>query len=79
MKKTAITQLIEQLEEQKEAIQIPTYQKGLEYAIQAAKLKLEAEREQIEESHANGIHDASNCINGEPFNTSEQYYKETYE
>ena len=79
MKKTALKQLIEQLEEQKEAIQIPTYQKGLEYAIQAAKLKLETEREDIIVAHANGVVDAVNCMNSEPFKTSEQYYKDTYE
>jgi len=70
MKKTALKQLIEQLEEQKEAIQIPTYQKGLEYAIQAAKLKLETEREQIE--------DAYNDMNAGA-GSSKQYYKDTYE
>ena len=43
--------LIEQLEEQKKAVPSFTYGKGLEYAIQAAKLKLETEREQMEEAH----------------------------
>ena len=46
MKKTALQQLIEQLEEQKKAVPAFTYGKGLDYAIQAAKLKLETEREQ---------------------------------
>lgn len=39
---------------------------------------LEKEREQIEKAHANGIHDASACINGEKFKTSEQYYNDNY-
>ena len=58
MKKTAMQLLIEQLEEQKDAIPIEAYQKGLEYAIQAAKLKLETEREQIEETYDEGYKDA---------------------
>ena len=40
---------------------------------------LETEREQIIVAHANGIEDASRCLNGEPFKTSEQYYKDTYQ
>lgn len=46
MKKTAIQLLIEELEEQKVRIPVEAYQKGLDYAIQAAKNKLEMEREQ---------------------------------
>jgi len=58
MKKTAMQLLIEQLEYQKDAIPIEPYQKGLAYAIQAAKLKLETEREQIEEAYDEGYKDA---------------------
>jgi len=65
--------LIEQLEEQKKAIPIEAYQKGLEYAIQAAKLKLETDREQIEEAYDEGAADVDNGY------YNEQYYKDTYE
>jgi len=75
MKKTALTQLIDQLEEQKKEVQIPTYQKGLEYAIQAANLKLETEREHIEEAYNDGK--LERLLNGEK--TSTEYYKDTYE
>ena len=75
MKKTAMQLLIEQLEEQKDAIPIEAYQKGLEYAIQAAKLKLETEREQIEEAYRIG---AANefTLGG---NKANKYYKDTYQ
>jgi len=58
MKKTAMQLMIDQLEEQKKAVPAFTYGKGLEYAIQAAKLKLEMEREQIEEAYDEGYKDA---------------------
>lgn len=73
MKKTAITQLIELLEEQKESIPVEAYQKGLEYAIQAAETKLETERKQIEEAHYEGGYWAR----GTSWEAAE-YYKETY-
>ena len=74
MKKTAMQQLIEQLEEQKDAIPIEAYQKGLEYAIQAAKLKLETEREQIEEAHYEGGYYTNGSVH-----EAKQYYKDTYQ
>lgn len=40
---------------------------------------LESEKQMVVDAHANGIDDASKCINGKPFKTSEQYFKETYE
>jgi len=78
MKKTALTQLIEQLEEQKSKVPVETYQKGLDYAIQAAKLKLETEREQIEEAVEYGFFDALKPISNQD-KTFQQYYKDTYE
>ena len=70
-------QLIEQLEEQKKAIPVEAYQKGLEYAIQAAKTKLEKEREQIQTAYYDGGDDV--CPNGKAGGImAEQYYKETY-
>ena len=64
--------LIEQLEYQKDAIPIEAYQKGLEYAIQAAKLKIETERKQIEEAYDEGISDSYDDY------YNDQYYKESY-
>jgi len=76
MKKTALTQLIEQLEEQKSKVPVEAYQKGLDYAIQAAKLKLETEREQIEESF--GESRKTHPMIGFKHETFEEYYKDTY-
>ena len=73
MKKTAIQQLIEQLEEQKERIPVETYQQGLDYAIQAAKTKIETEREQIEDSHYEGGYYTNGSVH-----EAKRYYKETY-
>jgi hypothetical protein len=73
MKKTAMQLLIEQLEEQKKAVPIEAYQKGLEYAIQAAKLKLETEREQIEEAHYEGGYYTNGSVH-----EAKRYYKDTY-
>lgn len=50
MKKTAIQLLIEELEEQKKRVPVEAYQKGLDYAIQAAKRKLETEREEAQDN-----------------------------
>ena len=73
MKKTAVQLLIEALEEQKKRYPIGAYQMGLDYAIQAAKNKLETEREQIEEAWLDGVGAWDSEME------KEQYYKETYE
>jgi hypothetical protein len=77
MKKTAMQLLIEQLEEQKKTIPIEAYQKGLEYAIQAAKLKIEKEREQIEEAYVSGDLDYDKVAM--PKTRAKEYYKDTYQ
>ena len=78
--KTALQELIEWSEEDLELF-IEDADEALRI-FKAIKDKatelLEKEREQIENAHANGIHDASACINGEKFKTSEQYYNETF-
>ena len=74
MKKIAIQLLIEELEEQKVRIPVEAYQKGLDYAIQAAKNKLETEREQIEEAFIDGKREGDFLHS----RLSEQYYKENY-
>jgi len=70
MKKTAMQLHIEQLEEQKKRVPVEAYQKGLDYAIQAAKLKLETERENLEEAYKADRDNADSA--------ARQYYKETY-
>ena len=78
MKKTAMQLLIEQLEEQKKAVPIEAYQKGLDYAIQAAKLKLETEQEQIEEVYISSAEQLSWKPEADDEVMAQQYYKETY-
>lgn len=53
--------------------------KEINKRIDQATELLETEREQIEDSHANGIHDAAECAAGREFRTSGQYYKDTYQ
>jgi len=76
MKKTAMQLLIEELEEQKEVVPIEVYQKGLEYAIQAAKLKLETERQDHERTYIDAFVNSDGTRLKVDF---EQYYKDTYE
>jgi len=79
MKKTALTQLIEQLQEQKDRVPVEAYQKGLEYAIQAAKSKLETEREQIEEAYDKGFGKFKPSErSGDIISDTLQYYNETF-
>jgi len=78
MKKTAMQLLIEQLEEQRKRVPVEAYKKGLEYAIQAAKSKLETERETIEESVKFGLRQRHDVFQGQEDTDAEQYYKETY-
>ena len=70
--KTALQELIEWMKDQ--------YYPAMyeDEILKKATELLEKEREQIENAHANGIHDASACINGEKFKTSEEYYNETF-
>lgn len=80
MKKTAMQLLADRfLLQSKGKAFTHAYRLAMKEAYQEATELLEKEREQIIVAHANGIHDASNCINGEPFKTSEGYYKDTYE
>ncbi len=80
--KTALQELIEIIESSKQDADIQGVGicEVLDYhgIHDKATELLEKEREQIENAHANGIHDASACINGEKFKTSEEYYNETY-
>jgi NAD/NADP transhydrogenase alpha subunit len=71
-KKTALQQLIEQLESMKPQSQIVDFIKE-----QATEL-LETEREQIEEAHTNGVWTATDFLDRKPLKTSNQYYKDTY-
>lgn len=77
MKKTALQQLIEQLEEQNKAVPVEAYQKGLEYAIQAAKLKLETEREQIEEAYEDALINTGTATC--ELERAKEYYKDMYQ
>lgn len=83
MKKTAMQELSEQLADKKDEHQFNTeydngVRRGLAIAIVKATQLLEKERLQIEVAHANGIHDAAMCIDGETLKTPKQYFNETY-
>jgi DNA primase catalytic subunit len=94
MKKTALTQLIERWnEELKNTLEVLASPRDfhikdmrmasreireLKKRIKQATELLEVERQDLITAHAEGINDASKCLNGERFMSSETYFNETF-
>ena len=81
MKKTALQNHIERLEQQHARIPNSAYQKGIEYAIQSAKELLEKEKQMVVDAYEKGsiaMSDWYSDPSGRHL-TNEQYFNENYD